>query len=464
MGFGGGSPPPPPPTFGSGGGKYANVYAPQAQPQADTLFQNILWGMANQFFPGGVPGAPWSSSGGSPGGGGVGGGAGGGDPGSWNSLMPGAGGFDVSKTPAGQLWPGALNYAQMIQNDPYFQNNLNYLGSQQQSVVDNWLRAQQGAKDISAAGNKVLAPFDQSNPYYQGLNTQAALGADTLAKSGASILNTAFDPQQALYQDTLNRLQQQEGAQAASSGVMGTPYGQAVADQATNKFNLDWQNQQLQRQIAGGQAGAALDTAAQSLAGMPMQRELAAMQGDLTAQAGAQSLFGGGLQGLISGLSAPSNLLNTQATNYLNAANQAANLGNNQYLLPQQVMNDLQSYLSLGQSASQIGGQLGLQNAQENALALQEQQNALSGLGNLAGKGIDLLGGGQGLSGLFGGGGGFGGTGLDSAAIDFGGGGLDAASAIDFGGGGFDALAATTAADAGGGFAAADLLPAVALS
>src|SRR5215475_428817 len=60
-----------------------------------------------------------------------------------------------------------------------------------------------------------------------------------------------FDPQQALYQRTAQQVQDQQRAALAASGVAGTPYGAGVQGKTMSDFNIDWQNNLLQRALAG---------------------------------------------------------------------------------------------------------------------------------------------------------------------------------------------------------------------
>jgi hypothetical protein len=68
----------------------------------------------------------------------------------------------------------------------------------------------------------------------------------------------------------------------------------------------------------------------------------------------------------------------------------ATNLGNNQYLLPQQVLGDLMQYMGLGQQASQLSGNLGQQGFNQTAQGiggLLSGGNALFGSNGLLGSG-----------------------------------------------------------------------------
>lgn len=416
-----------------------------------------------------------------------------------------------------------------------------------------------------------------------GLAPQVAAPMGQLQGAASSILQQGLDPQNALYDRTFDQLRNQTAATNAMSGIGNTPYGASTVDNALSKFNIDWQNNLLNRMATAGSAAQGLDTAAGGLgqaagglyntaggllgqagslggqagnlygqagnlgsaagglfgqaagigntanniygaagnaltsglntannmygqaantlgqgyniaqqglglgqgatnlqsgaASLPMntfdqflaQQLGAANAGVQAGQTGAgtlgtlantlnaahtgqQSNFGAGFQNLMNSLQAPYNAQNTQGGNILSAQSNLTNLGNNQYLLPQQVLNDLQSYLHLGQSASQISGQLG-------ALGQQQLGNSLQGLGSLAGTVGNPFS--SSSSGLLGGAFAGGGGGLTPLAGDA----LAGSFAGDFGGG-IGALGgglADTAA-VGGGLDIASALPAAALS
>jgi len=67
----------------------------------------------------------------------------------------------------------------------------------------------------------------------------------------STMLTTAFDPQQALYDRTLQQTTDQTRSGEAARGVANTPYGAAAEGNALSNFNIDWQNQELQRQQSG---------------------------------------------------------------------------------------------------------------------------------------------------------------------------------------------------------------------
>lgn len=63
------------------------------------------------------------------------------------------------------------------------------------------------------------------------------------------ILQTGFDPQQALYDRESQKSFDKTNAINAMYGVASSPYGAGLASDASRNFDIDWQNAQLQRQI-----------------------------------------------------------------------------------------------------------------------------------------------------------------------------------------------------------------------
>lgn len=224
-----------------------------------------------------------------------------------------------------------------------------------------------------------------------GLGENAALG---MYGAGQQIYGTAFDPQQDLYNRTLARTTDSSRANAMAAGLGTTPLGVSATDWATNQFNIDWQNQQLQRQIAGSQAAAGLQGAAAPLFMQSAGYPYAASQ-----QVGQ---------------------------NQLGTLNQLGQFGINAAQIPGQQIQGWQNSLGLmGGLQSQANqqqqqqfadyyqlAQLQLQQANQ---AFQQQQSMFGGLGKiLGGVGGFALGGMPGAavgSSIFGGGGGGGGGG-----------------------------------------------------
>lgn len=97
-------------------------------------------------------------------------------------------------------------------------------------------------------------------------NAGLMTGAGNAGLSAAlAALQAGFDPQGALYNRTQQQVSDQANATAAMYGLGSSPYGAGTTGQTLSNFNIDWQNNQLGRELAalsgftGGAAGAAND-------------------------------------------------------------------------------------------------------------------------------------------------------------------------------------------------------------
>jgi hypothetical protein len=201
-----------------------------------------------------------------------------------------------------------------------------------------------------------------NNPYaggYQGganfaggLGQNAALGAygtgGALTGAGLStipmagqLFQSGFDPQQALYGRTQQQVQDQTGATLAASGIGNTPYGAGIAAQTNANFNIDWQNNQLQRQLAGAQGAGGLLTQGGNLANLGTGIQNTAPGQFLGASAMPYGAYGqiggdqnqalGSYLGNIGGAQGISNVGIQDWLNYVQAGNQAGGVANQAY-------------------------------------------------------------------------------------------------------------------------------------
>lgn len=230
-------------------------------------------------------------------------------------------------------------------------------------------------------GNQYAAGAQGGAGVASGMGTSAATGAygagNALMGAGVSalpygqqIMNTAFDPQQALYARTAQQTTDQTRAGLEARGMDNTPYGAGVEGQTMANFNIDWQNAQLQRQIqgagglnnifsgAGGAinqgAGIANTAAGQYLtaSGMPYATNVGIGQNQ---QGAINNLIGTGQSGAnLANVSIQDYLAYVQGgTNQQNANNATAQLGLNQ---SQMAFNQNMGYGSaLGQGAAALG-------------------------------------------------------------------------------------------------------------
>jgi hypothetical protein len=189
-------------------------------------------------------------------------------------------------------------------------------------------------------------------------------GAGNTALSDANtIFNMGLDPQQALYNQTLNNTTQQTQAAEAAQGVGNTPYGAGVTGQTISNFNMDWQNQQLARATEGAQAAAGLQSQASSdyQQGSYLNNMGAAdtLQSGQVPYSTYNDIQNSGLSALLSGQNTYSNV-GSAANAYLGLANQGYQ--NQLQAYQDQNQADEAFWSGLGSLGSGLSGMLGLNN------------------------------------------------------------------------------------------------------
>lgn len=270
--------------------------------------------------------------------------------------------------------------------------------------------------NLFGQGNQL---FGQGSQLF-GAGQQFMGQAAPMFAGGNAVLNTAFDPQNDLYNRTLQKVQDQTNVGLSQSGVGTTPYGAGIMADASKNFNIDWANQQLGRQVSGlGAAGSAYGQGANvfntGVGAIGQGSSLFGQGGNLYGQGGSLFNQGGGLYNTAGGLMGQgSNMIGQGATlqgaapgQFLQGAgmpyntyqgigqNQFGALGGLQGLLQggqninQVPIQDYLSYLGIGNSANANNlqqGQLALQQAnqgfQQNQTMGGQFGSALSGFGN----------------------------------------------------------------------------------
>ena len=97
---------------------------------------------------------------------------------------------------------------------------------------------------------------------YRQLATQTAGFGQDMAGAGKQILNQAFDPQNALHDFSRQQTIDTSRAADTSRGLAMSPYSSGNESTAARNFEMDWQNRQLGREMAGaGGANAAYGAA-----------------------------------------------------------------------------------------------------------------------------------------------------------------------------------------------------------
>ena len=282
---------------------------------------------------------------------------------------------------ADQQWQNELGQQQNAQgsiyaNMPWYQQSLNaggaanaLYGGQYQNAANN-AGTQYGALGTNLQ-NAAGMQFGQQQP---------------LISAGQQLYNTALDPQHALYSRTVQQLQDQTGATNSMYGLGSSAAGAGVANQALSNFNIDWQNQQLQRQAQGLQG-----------------------YGQAVQQAGQAGAQGGALGAAGAGYTQQGGEIPFQAGQYLAgipgqlAGQYASGVEQGPLSSSQAINGQIIPYLNYGQGAQSI--------------PYQSQSQGAGALGALASQGISSLGSNpqvqSGLSSVFGnffGGGGSGST------------------------------------------------------
>lgn len=292
--------------------------------------------------------------------------------------IQGLGGF--ANMGQNMIGPLQANYGNLA-NNPYgggFQSGANFAGGlgQMQALGQYGI-----GNNITGIGGGMVGMGGQLAGMGQGVYNQAFSGMP----AAGQVLNTAFDPQSQLYNYLQNQNLQQTQAINAGAGLATTPYGAGTEALSNQQFNMNWQNQQLGRQLSGLQGyGQALGNAA-NVAGVGGQMFGAGGQlmGQGTNVMGAGQQLAAGAPGQFyqaSGLpyATYNQLGNDQYANinaFLSGGSGAGNLAN--------IENQgWQNYLQLGNQANSVANQLyGLQLQSQNQ---QFNQNMLLGsaLGN----------------------------------------------------------------------------------
>ena len=147
----------------------------------------------------------------------------------FNSLQSGATGLTQFGIPA------IYTYGTNIQNNPYAG------GAISGAVTGSQFALNQQVPQMVNAGTNLTGLANAALPY------------------GQQILQSGFDPQNALYNRTAQQVTDQSNAINAMYGLGSSPAGAGLTQQALSNFNIDWQNQQLARQASAAQGYGALE-------------------------------------------------------------------------------------------------------------------------------------------------------------------------------------------------------------
>lgn len=204
-------------------------------------------------------------------------------------------------------------------------------------------------------------------------NSAALTGAGNTDLTAANqVLNLGFDPQNALYNQQSQQSKDVAAANNAASGTGTSPYGTSVANQANTNFNIDWQNNQLQRAI-------------QALSGYT-----GGVSNANAAFSGANTLGSEGASNLNNAGAVPFNAANTISGNQSSALNNLLQVLGNQGAgaYNQADLGALMQYMNLGANQSNVQAQ---NNMQAYLAQLQANQANASGFGSILGGGASAV-------------------------------------------------------------------------
>ncbi len=169
-----------------------------------------------------------------------------------------------------------------------------------------------------------------------GMNTFQA--GNNLYGGGNALMNNAFDPQMALYNRTAQQVQDQTRTAEAARGIATTPYGAGIEGQTMSNFNIDWQNNELQRMLSGlSGAGQGYGQASQMQQQAPVQ--------------------------FMQGAQLPYSTFGMLGGNQLSALQGGGQFGQSAAQLPQWMQNQQQGYALGGQQQNIGQANLGLNQA-----------------------------------------------------------------------------------------------------
>jgi hypothetical protein len=249
-----------------------------------------------------------------------------------------------------QVTPQLGAIAGNVVNNPYYSQALagaqGAAGAATGQVAPQQLQSAQDLAGLSSlAASKAGSAYDTAvaggQNAYNTANSYIPITTNPELQAGLQTLMTGFDPQNALYNQQQQQNLDQQNAIQSMSGTAGSPYGAGLTSQSNQNFNINWQQQQLARQIAAlGAYDSASSTATGNLTNL------------LNTGTGALNA------GINTGVGALSNLTNTAGS----AATTSSNLGTaglNTMATAAQLPYDLflqQQQAGLGALGSQIGG------------------------------------------------------------------------------------------------------------
>lgn len=258
------------------------------------------------------------------------------------------------------LGPGVLPFAQNtafgLYNNPYAP------------------MGQQGAVDAAALGRQAALTGFGTGGGLIGTGGNVTDAGMSLLPYAQPILQQGFDPQNALYDRTLQQVRDQANVNNAQAGVATSPYGAGLTDQATSNFNIDWQNNLLNR----------MSTAAGAAGGLTGAGAGAAMTGaGITGQ--GVDMMNRAPQNLVQSAMIPYATYSDIGTGQNKALMDLLGIGQSGANLSNMPIQDFLSYLGVGNQANQVANQ-------RYADQLKQADLGFNQIGTLADAGFGLMG------------------------------------------------------------------------
>lgn len=115
-------------------------------------------------------------------------------------------------------------------------------------------KVQQSSTNLYNMADQNDAEYRQLMQYQHDQLPDIMNSQRNLYGGGNTILETSMDPRGVLKNRMQHDLTEQQRAAQYARGIQSTPYGAALENEANNKFEMDWQNEQLARQAQGLQS------------------------------------------------------------------------------------------------------------------------------------------------------------------------------------------------------------------
>lgn len=245
-------------------------------------------------------------------------------------FLGGSSGASSGPASVGSVYPNTFQNSQTYQNlVGNNTTNANIAQNLNQSATNTYNNAYSNPYSGALQQGAGTAGTGLQNVGTTGLNNSSALSssANSLLPYIQQVMQQGLDPQNALFNRQQQQVRDQSNVTNAQQGLTG-PYAAGVTNQNLNNFDIDWQNNALQRAISGlsaggtaiNQAGSGFNTA-----------------GQIGGQAGQDIYAGAGLP-----YNAANSITNNQTTDINNLIGSLGGINN----IDSQTMSSLLQYLA----------------------------------------------------------------------------------------------------------------------